>query len=761
MEHPARFARIGRPRLSLDIIGRSFGIGLAVLVTAAPLAAQTGEELARQVEIRRTTHGVPHILAENIRAAGFALGYVQVEDYGERVIRGLVSARGGRGLVFGPDSMGPDFVNRLAHARAVETYHLLSQDTRDMLEGFAEGVNHYIRMNPDRVPEWAKPDFTGHDVAARDVAGPGFGGAGRFLRRLRGDARPVAAEEEGDSEGGSSCGEWAYCVWEGDDEIEEGSNAWALAPSRTRSGRAILLRNPHLAWSAGYYEAHITVPGELNFYGDFRIGGPFAIIGGFNEYLGWATTNNAPDTDEIYALDVDPARPNHYLFDGGSVPLRREEVTVEFRNGAGIGTETREFWMTPLGPVIHRDGGKIYVLRAAGAGEYRVGEQLMRMMKAKSLAEWKDAMRMRARTVSNFTYADRAGNIFYIWNAALPAFPHPNGGDTTAVPARRSSEVWTRLFPFDSLPQFLNPRGGYIHNENDPPYYTNMHQPLDPARFPAYFPEPRLRLRSQHAIELLHNRRKLSLEDVVELKHSMKMLLADRVKPDLVAAVKATGPSGEVASALELLERWDNTVAADSRGGVLFEAWWRRYTALVRERVGADAPGGASGDELEALLYREPWTPERPLETPRGLAHPTLAAEAFGRAVEETRRRYGSWDVAWGEVHRVRRGDVDVPVGGCSGALGCFRVLNFRQEEDGKRVVTGGDGWVLAVEFTDPPRAYSVLGYGQSPDPTSPYHADQAEMFAAGRMKPVAFTEAQIREQLVARYRPGEERRRE
>lgn len=761
MEHPARFARIGRPRLSLDIIGRSFGIGLAVLVTAAPLAAQTGEELARQVEIRRTTHGVPHILAENIRAAGFALGYVQVEDYGERVIRGLVSARGGRGLVFGPDSMGPDFVNRLAHARAVETYHLLSQDTRDMLEGFAEGVNHYIRMNPDRVPEWAKPDFTGHDVAARDVAGPGFGGAGRFLRRLRGDARPVAAEEEGDSEGGSSCGEWAYCVWEGDDEIEEGSNAWALAPSRTRSGRAILLRNPHLAWSAGYYEAHITVPGELNFYGDFRIGGPFAIIGGFNEYLGWATTNNAPDTDEIYALDVDPARPNHYLFDGGSVPLRREEVTVEFRNGAGIGTETREFWMTPLGPVIHRDGGKIYVLRAAGAGEYRVGEQLMRMMKAKSLAEWKDAMRMRARTVSNFTYADRAGNIFYIWNAALPAFPHPNGGDTTAVPARRSSEVWTRLFPFDSLPQFLNPRGGYIHNENDPPYYTNMHQPLDPARFPAYFPEPRLRLRSQHAIELLHNRRKLSLEDVVELKHSMKMLLADRVKPDLVAAVKATGPSGEVASALELLDRWDNTVAADSRGGVLFEAWWRRYTALVRERVGADAPGGASGDELEALLYREPWTPERPLETPRGLAHPTLAAEAFGRAVEETRRRYGSWDVAWGEVHRVRRGDVDVPVGGCSGALGCFRVLNFRQEEDGKRVVTGGDGWVLAVEFTDPPRAYSVLGYGQSPDPTSPYHADQAEMFAAGRMKPVAFTEAQIREQLVARYRPGEERRRE
>jgi hypothetical protein len=64
--------------------------------------------------------------------------------------------------------------------------------------------------------------------------------------------------------------------------LDDGSNAWAFAPSRTKSGRAILMRNPHLQWSAGYYEAHMTVPGVMDFYGDFRIGGPFAVIGGFN-----------------------------------------------------------------------------------------------------------------------------------------------------------------------------------------------------------------------------------------------------------------------------------------------------------------------------------------------------------------------------------------------------------------------------------------------------------------------------------------------
>jgi acyl-homoserine-lactone acylase len=114
--------------------------------------------------------------------------------------------------------------------------------------------------------------------------------------------------------------------------------------------------------------------------------------------------------------------------------------------------------------------------------------------------------------------------------------------------------------------------------------------------------------------------------------------------------------------------------------------------------------------------------------------------------------------VAWGEVHRVRRGDVDVPVGGCSGALGCFRVLNFGTEPDGRRVVNGGDGWVLAVEFGDQPRAYSVLAYGQSPDPASPYHADQAALFAANRMKPVLWSEADIAAGAIERYHPGQPR---
>ncbi len=109
-------------------------------------------------------------------------------------------------------------------------------------------------------------------------------------------------------------------------------------------------------------------------------------------------------------------------------------------------------------------------------------------------------------------------------------------------------DVWTRYVPFESLPQVLNPRGGYIHNENDSPHFTNVKGPVDTSNAFPNFEKPDLSLRGQLAIQLIGGDQKLSLEDVVRLKHSYRMLLADRVKADLIAAVKAKEPTGDVAA---------------------------------------------------------------------------------------------------------------------------------------------------------------------------------------------------------------------
>jgi acyl-homoserine-lactone acylase len=685
------------------------------------LSAAPDVELWRQVEVIRTAHGVPHIRADNLRAAGYALGWVMCEDYGTRTPMRLLGARGELSRFEGRARVESDFVNLRARARAIDTYHLLGQETRDVYDGFAVGVNRFIARFRDQFPAGMPTDFSGYDIATLDIGdGPPAARVRRFVAALEGTPAEPAADET---------------------NPDDGSNAWALAPSRTRSGRAILLRNPHLAWSAGYYEAHVTVPGVVDFYGDFRIGGPLILIGGFNRSLGWATTNsNSGDLTEFYALDRDPNAADRYLLDGASLPITRTTLTIQVREGDGLVPETREFQSTPLGPVVYLDRSKVYVARTAGDGEFRGGEQFLRMMRARSLAEWKEAMRIRAITTSNYTYADRAGNIFYLWNASLPLLPHPPAGDTGVTAARTLRDLWTRYIPFEALPQLRNPRGGYLHNENDSPHYANVRRRVNTTNAYPNIEPPQLRLRSQHGIALIDNDRKLTLDQIVRLKHSYRMLLADRVKSDLLAAVRAAKPTGAVAAAVAMLRRWDNTAGPTSRGAVLFEIWFQRYNQLVKG----------------AAVFARPWTERDPLRTPSGLANRHRAVEAFAWAAEETVKRYGRIDVEWGEVHRVRRGAVDEPVGGCSGQLGCFRVLNFGRAADGKLVADGGDGWVLAVEFTDTPRAYSVLAYGQSPNPDSPWHADQAAMFARGTFKRVAFSRADVDASAVTRYRPGQ-----
>jgi len=711
---------------------RAWRVALAVGVAAVALALATNTPLLRAQPddtlptIRRTDYGVPHILASNFRGVGVGLGYTQVEDYGDRVILGALRAKGWMGRTFGRDSMDGDFAAQLDAMRVQETFPLLDAQTRAVYDGFAEGINIFIRSHPDKVAAWAKPIFTGYDIAAMDIGDAGITAATRLVQRqLSRDSARAAGVPRDDDESP------AYS--------DDGSNAWAFAPSRSKTGNAMLLRNPHLAWTAGYWEAHVTVPGQLDFYGDFRIGSPFAVVAGFNKNLGWATTNNAADLDEVYALDVDPTAPDHYRFDGVSIAIRSVNNTVSYSTAAGLQQETRVFLTTPIGPVVHRTKDKLYVVRAGPDGEYRAGEQFLRMMRAKNLAQWKAALAMRARATSNLTYADRAGNILLIWMASIPRRTGASGGDSVALPAHASGDIWTSLVGLDSLPQVLNPRGGYVQNSNDAPYYTNLHAILDTLKYPSYFERPDFGLRTQLAVQLIDNTRKLSLEDVMRLKHNLRMLLADRVKVDLVKAVRASSTDTALLNAAKTLERWDNTVSIDSRGSTLFEAWFRRYTSQARDST-----------------YAEPWTPAKLTTTPRGVGKPALAVSAFAWAIDDVKKRYGASDVTWGEVHRVRRGSVDVPVGGCTGLLGCFRVLSYATAPDGKQVANTGDGWVLGIEFAKAgPRALSILAYGQSPDSTSPYHADQAAMFAKGQMKTVRFTEADISKYTERTYKPG------
>lgn len=712
----------------------------------------SGQSIASRVEIVRTEYGVPHIFADDLVAMGFGLAWVQSEDYGAEVAVGLVRGRGTYARHLGHDSIGGDFAARQTHARAVETYHRLDHRTREVYRGFAEGLNHYIRLHPEAFPGWVEPDLTGIDAHARDIQSWSRGDAAAFVRREQGRLASTARAGIGAESGRSGSGRSVYGIeyesgtesgsGTGFDPELDGSNAWALHGSRTVSGNTILLRNPHLSWNAGYYEAHVRVPGVLEFYGDFRIGGAFGIIGGFNGHLGWATTNNSPRYSQVYALDRHRDLGDHAVLDGAPLPIEQRSVSVDYRTADGaVGVETETTRWTTYGPVIHETAGRIYILKDPRDGEFRRGEQFLRMMMATSLDEWLDVMRMRAHSSSNFTYADADGNIALYYNARIPDLPHPPTGDTAAV-ARSSDDIWSELAPWDDLPLYINPPGGYVQQANDTPHYINLNLTLGLDSVPANLPEPRLRLRSQLSFELIHGNDRLTLDDVVERKHSPRMLAAERMVDDLLRIIDRSVAPAELAEARDALASWDRTAAADSRGGVLFARWLDEY----QERVDS--------------AYAIPWAPERPTETPSGIAAPGPAISALYHVLGDMRAAGTPLDVAWGDVHRVIRGDVDVPVSGCEGGMGCFRTLSFEETPDGRQAANRGDGWVFVVELGGAePVGRTVLAYGQSNQEGSPHFDDQAAMFARGEMKVIRWTHADIEAGAIRRYRPGQESR--
>ncbi|MDP2959269.1 MAG: penicillin acylase family protein, partial [Longimicrobiales bacterium] len=431
---------------------------------------------------------------------------------------------------------------------------------------------------------------------------------------------------------------------------------------------------------------------------------------------------------------------NHYMLDGRSHALQERKTTVEYRTSdGGLATETRSALYTDFGPVLHQQDGRFYIVKAATAGEYRRGEQFLRMMMSKSLAEWLEIMEMRAHASSNFSYADAAGNIVLYYNGKMPLLPHPVSD--TFVVARSSKDIWQEFVPFEDHPIYINPRGGYTTQTNDSPDYTNLNVPMDRDTVPPTVEPVRLRPRSQMSLTLVHGNAKLSLEDVVALKHSPRMLVAERVMDELLAEIRESGTAtgGKLAQALGVLEAWDRTAAATSRGGVLFYAWEGQYRQVIDT----------------ARFFREPWTPERPMETPIGIGSPNEAVDAFAKAVAWMDARGWAYDMQWGDAFRVIRGTVDEPVSGCPGTLGCFRTLSFGPEPKGRFAAHTGDGWVIAVEFGRIPRAYSVLAYGQSNQEGHPYYDDQAALFAQGKMKTVRFTREDVEKAAVRRYRPG------
>jgi penicillin amidase/acyl-homoserine-lactone acylase len=673
------------------------------------------------VRILRDTWGVPHVFGKTDADAAFGLAYAHAEDDFATIQGTLLAARGRLASVQGQAGAANDYMVGLLRIReTVDKQYAtdLSPDVRKVCEAYAEGLNLYASLHPTEVWPYAFP-ARGQDVVAGFIHKlPLFFGLDRTLRDLFGPARRAAVSVKGPA---------TTAAAEAPAESPYGSNAFAVGPARSADGFTRLAVNSHQPWDGpvAWYEASVRSEEGWDMTGGIFPGTP-VILHGIGPRLGWAHTVNKPDLVDVYVLEINPRNPNQYRFEGEWRDLEVEDVPIDVKVwGRFHWTFHREALWSVQGPVVRRPHGT-YAIRFAGMGDIRAVEQWFRMNKAQSRDEWQAAMRLQAVPMFNTVYADAQGHIGYVYNARIPR--RAEGYDWLQyLPGDTKETLWTDYLPYDQLPQVWSPASGVVLSSNSSPFAATL-GPGNPE--PSAFPksagiETYLTNRARRLLELFGQDNAITASAFDRIKYDTRYSAESNVVRRLRALIGGPPPQDPLArEGIDLLRRWDFGTDIGNPAAAL-------GLMTLRPRDDDQLPTVSRGDLV-------------------------LRLEESARRLQE---RFGRLDVPFGEVHRLRRGELDLPVGGGPDTL---RAIFARESTDGRYVASSGDSHILMATWDREGQltARSITPYGSATlDRRSKHFADQAELFARGELKPVWRTEAEVRAHLEREYVPGDETR--
>jgi acyl-homoserine-lactone acylase len=664
-----------------------------------------------KVEILWDTWGVPHIFAKDMEAMFYAYGWAQMRSHGDLILRLYGEARGRAAEYFdGRYVMHDTFLRQVGVTkRAKEWFKAYSLQFQKYLKAFVKGMNDYS-ARPEHKPDFTKKHLVVLPLTVEDVMA--------HTQRVF---------------------HFSFLVGTAYGHLQRwymaGSNAWAIAPSRSASGNTMLLAAPHLYWYGFnfFYESQLKAP-EMDAYGITFVGMPF-LLTAFNDHMGWTHTVNAHDGSDLYELKL--AEGGGYLFDGKTKPFEIENDILKVKQGDGTIKEQKLLIERSIhGPVIAKKKDKALALKVAGLDRPLLWEQWFEMARARNLQEFEKAMKRLQIPMLNVIYADRDGHIMVLHNAISPK---RSKGDwffwDKVVPGDKSETLWLGYHPYEDLPRIVDPACGWVQNSNEPIWTATFPMVLKPENFPAYMTPSlkdlpvlsRFAFRPQHSLRILREDESISFDELITYKFSTRLEMADRIIDDLLAAVKEHG--GKTAKkAAAVLEKWDRTADAASRGTVLFENWLKY---------------------MELDMYVSKWDKNSLYAAPDGLKDPKGAAEALKKAAKDVLTRYSSLDVPWGDVYRIRFGNKDFPASGADGnKVGSFHSLWFQQDKDGKFKTVGGETFVAIIEFSKPLKAQVLLCYGNSSHVESPHYGDQMELMSKKKLRPVWRTRDEIEKHL-------------
>lgn len=702
---------------------------LQALLLAAVLLAGCPPEEDRSVHIPpegkydarilRDAWGVPHVFGKTGADAAYGLAFAQCEDDWENVEGAVLVARGRLAAAHGRAFAPFDYLVYLFRVREfvdAKYESALSPGVRALVEAYAGGVNHFAALFPEKMPHLRLP-VTGKDiVAGATFKAPFFYELHAHLRELMAGAGGMPIGNKGEMAALHGL-DRATAVLPG---VAFGSNAWAVAPSRSADGATRLAINSHQPWTGpvAWYEAHVHSEDGWNMAGGAFPGAPM-IFSGHDGNKGWCHTINRPDLVDVYELRINPDDENEYWFDGAWRGLERETARITVRLwGALRWTVERELLWSVHGPVLRTPNG-VFAIAFAGYGEVGHLEQWYRMNKARNLDEFLAAMELNLLTSLNTVYADREGNIYYAYNGHFPV--RAGGHDWQAtLPGDDPALLWRERLPFSAVPQVLNPASGFVQSCNNSPFHTTVggENPV-PDAFPPWMGiETAMTNRAWRALELYGADEAITPEAFRAYKfdktYSERSALA-AFQREIAESHPPDDPL--LREAVELVSAWDRTTQHDSEAAAL--------AVMAGMRIGLpEGTGDAPIDRLRA------------------------AAETLHAA-------HGTVRVRWTDMMRLVRGGLDL---GLAGGPDCLRALDPQLMGDGRYMAINGDCLFHFVEWDRDGnvRSESIHQFGAATVATdSPHYADQAPLFAREEMKPVWLDETSIRANLAREYAPG------
>ena len=659
------------------------------------------------VTIYRDNWGVPHIYGETDQDAAFGLGYAHAEDDFETIQEVLLALRGRLASVKGKDAAAVDYLSGLLKVwKTVEENYdsKLSEDIKLVCEGYADGVNRYIEKHPKNVIKDLYP-VSGKDIVAGFVfRTPLMFDFDWYMRQLLKDQKP----------------DFSDYAQQNSEFSMYGSNVFAVNPDRSEDSYTRIAINSHQPWTGpvAWYEAHIHSNQGWNISGGLFPGSP-VIFKGYNENLAWSHTVNSPDLVDIYELIINPDNELQYLLDKEWVDFEREILPIEVKLWGPIKwTFKRELLWSEHGPVLKTKHG-VYALRYSGNNLIGQVEQWYRMNKSTNLDEFKESMSMMQIPMFNTLYADKEGNLFYIYNGLIPKRSEDYNW-TNILPGDKRELIWDSYYSFDELPQVTNPESGYLQNCNSTPYLATVGKDNPKKELPDNTGiEDFQTNRAYRANELYGQDTSISKQEFYDYKYdsyysknSVMKYALDRFLNDIDTEDK------DLLEGIEILRNWDLGNQKDNTGAAL---------AMLTFKLTYD---------VNRFKYDYP-----------------IIMNRFKESVSLLKEEFGRIDIPLGDLQILKRGEVELPLDGGPDLLRAI----YSKMIDNKKIATNGDCFFQIVEWSENGNlsAESIHQFGSATlDENSKHYSDQSHLFSQMQMKPSFIELDSIKKYLKNSYKP-------